>query len=84
MRSSAVGEFRDGAEWEYRCLCRVVCSPVQYVPRKHLVGLASMNSAIQSDALFNSMSIFSQQVEIIVASLLRVITGADLTTLATE
>ncbi|KAG8845696.1 plasma membrane localization protein [Tulasnella sp. 330] len=56
----------------------------EYKSRKRLVGLACVSSAIQSDALFGTMSIFSQQVEIIVASLLDVITQAELSVLTTE
>ncbi|KAG9017348.1 plasma membrane localization protein [Tulasnella sp. JGI-2019a] len=56
----------------------------EYQSRQRLVGLASVSTAIQSDALFNTMAIFSQQVEIIVASLLETITQAELSVLTTE
>ncbi|KAG8906442.1 plasma membrane localization protein [Tulasnella sp. 403] len=56
----------------------------EFRSRTRLVGLAALSSAIQSDALFNSMSIFSEEVSIIVTALLRIITAADIATLNTE
>ncbi|KAG8956624.1 plasma membrane localization protein [Tulasnella sp. 424] len=56
----------------------------EFRSRKRLVGLAAISSAIQSDALFNTSSIFTDQVRVIVGGLLRIIGQADLSMLSTE
>ncbi|KAG8932948.1 plasma membrane localization protein [Tulasnella sp. 418] len=52
--------------------------------RERLVGLAALSSAIQSDALFNSMSILGRQVNVIVPALLKNIEQAGLSVLGAE
>ncbi|KAG9015883.1 plasma membrane localization protein [Tulasnella sp. 427] len=56
----------------------------EFRSRKRLVGLAAISSAIQSDALFNTSSIFADQVRVIVGGLLRIVGQADLSMLSTE